>query len=212
MREPGVDTLVVVEVARSASECILRGGGVCLRFQWTGDRWTHAIEFEGTDDPVAVSVEFDPARDDLPHAVSPVYQQLETQQAAAGGMQALLVGQFGRRHFSAVFDFRIAAAQILIDVDVAVRGGDGSEILAATYLIDRTSSDLIDADMRRIRWILNSRSREPEPQTLDIAAVEPACLVLREAGRRATHVQAFASEGYGTRSRRLAYRWTATVI
>ena len=71
-----------------------------LVFTRAGDRWSHAVELAG--ERIASGVEFDPDRDDPDRPVSPAYQQLIGQELP-GIAQALLVGQWGHHHGSAVF-------------------------------------------------------------------------------------------------------------
>src|SRR5437868_6250030 len=78
-----------------------------LEFRWAADRWTHAIDGVSESGLVRIvrAIEGDPDRDDPARVVSPAYQQLHFQ-SADGLAQALLVGQSGLHHFSAVFTLR----------------------------------------------------------------------------------------------------------
>jgi len=186
-------------------------GGLRLAFRWTGDRWEHALERRqpGEARPLVVArtIEGDPDRDDPARVVSPTYQQLEFQGDGAT-RQALLVGQSGPHHFSAVFaveevprDDRPGASRvIIIRVDVADRCRTPVEALACTYLVDAVSDDLVDAGPSLIAWDLG-------PDRLTFAATEPARVALAEGGRRATQVQALAGPAPGSSTRRCLYSW-----
>ncbi len=177
-----------------------------LSFRWTGDRWAHAIEVRrpGVPDPVAVvrTIEGDPDRDDPARVVSPAYQQLEFQEGGTG-LRALLVGQSGPHHFSAVFAVEEGPDRVDIGVDVADRCRAPIEALACTYLVEATSGDLIDADPASIRWAI-----APGRLTLDPTA--PSHVQLSEGGRRATRAQAIAALAPGVQTHRCVYHWRWT--
>ncbi len=180
-----------------------------LAFPWTGDRWSHALEGEDTPGRVrlAHSIEGDPRRDDPARVVSPAYQQLSFQRGEAG-VQALLVGQSGPHHFSAVFTILERGEEIVIEVDVADRCRSALAALACTYRVNATSSDLRDADPDRILWELPALGH----RRLSLEAVEPTRIALAEAGRSATQVQASAPIRPDSRTQRCVYRWRWTTV
>jgi hypothetical protein len=182
-----------------------------LLFKWKGDRWVHSLEHildTGHNRTLARSVEGDPSRDDPSRVVSPVYQQLHFQ-TVGSTHQALLVGQSGPHHFSAVFsvDQRFRAGktdgpdyEIIIKVDVADRCRGPVEALASTYTVDARSDDLVDANPFLAIWNMG-------PNRLTFAAIEPARVSLAEAGRRATQIQALAGHSEGSPTNRFVYYW-----
>ena len=174
-----------------------------LAFRWTGDRWAHALELPGGDPlPIVRSLEGDPDRDHSARVVSPAYQQLEFQERGAT-WQALLVGQSGPHHFSAVFELTEAADAVEVAVDVADRCRAPIEALACTYLIEALSGDLIDAGPTGVAWSLATGR-------LDFRTTDPAHTQLAEAGRRASRVQANFALLPGVQTHRGAYQWRWT--
>ena len=128
-------------------------------------------------------------------------------------LQALLVGQSGPHHFSAVFAFdeipdrdvpgrplAEGSPRLLIRVDVADRSRGPVESLGATYTVDARSDDLVDAGPTVAAWGFG-------PDRLTFAAVGPAHVSLAEAGRRATRIQALAGTLEGASTRRFVYSW-----
>jgi hypothetical protein len=178
--------------------------GLRLRFQWLGHSWTHSIEYQGIEWPtprvLAIALEGDPERDDPARVVSPTYQQIHFQ-GEGPELQALLVGQSGPHHFSAVFTFdERSGGDASIDVDVADRCQGLVEKLAATYTVDARSDALVDADQFGAAW-------DYEPGRLTFAVVSPGQFTLAEAGRRATQIQAIAEPDSKSATRRLRYQW-----
>jgi hypothetical protein len=171
-----------------------------LTFQWTGDRWSHALEWPGV--VVARSVESDPRRerDEPARVISPAYQQVGFQRNGAR-VQALLVGQAGAHHFAAAFTVKEIGGATIVEVDVADRCRSDVSALASTYAVSLTSSDLRDADPARIVWEIAG-----ERLTFE-SAEPPSLLTLAEAGRSATRVQAGATIRPETATQRWAYRW-----
>ena len=141
--------------------------GLRLAFRWQMDRWLHAVEVGPSLRPVAWPIEGDPTRDDPSRVVSPAYQQLEFQEGG-GGHQALLVGQSGPHHFSAVFTVRGGEKGAEISVDVADRcrspvRGPGLHLFRGSRLRrpprGRSRPDRVGAT----RW--SSDFRSPRPDT-----------------------------------------------
>jgi hypothetical protein len=170
-----------------------------LAFRWVDDRWTHSIEPGPSGVPIARTIEGDPARDDPSRVVSPAYQQLEFQEGG-GGMQALLVGQSGPHHFSAVFTVEESEGGTDIMADVADRCRAPIQALACTYWVDVRSGDIVDASPSGIQWSIASGR-------LAFEVSSPGSAQLSEAGRRATRVQANASLVPGAYTHRCLYRW-----
>jgi hypothetical protein len=170
-----------------------------LAFRWSEDRWIHAIEPGRSGVPIAWTIEGDPSRDDPSRVVSPAYQQLEFQERGRA-IQALLVGQSGPHHFSAVFNVEESEGGTDIEADVADRCRVPIQAMACTYWVDVRSGDLVDADPSGIQWSLDSGR-------LAFGASSPGSAQLSEAGRRATRVQASASLVPGAYTHRCVYRW-----
>lgn len=177
-------------------------GGPRLRlvFVWTGDRWSHRIEIDGR--VFAVPVELPPESEVPSRVVSPTYQQLNFQDAPDGARLALLVGQSGPHHFSAVFTLRETDGATTLEIDVADRSSREVERFAATYTVAATSSDLVDGDDRSALW-----SREGT--SVRFEAVPPASSALAEAGRSASRVQALGRIDPREKTQRFVYRWSA---
>jgi hypothetical protein len=188
-----------------------------LAFTWAGDRWVHSLEHRGRGESshrvLALSVEGDSTFNDPTLVVSPTYQDLQFQ-ADGPTMQALLVGQSGLHHFSAVFSVEDQAQEtppgwpyeqrpcdVMIKVDVADRCRVPVEELAATYTIDARSDELAHAHTSFVAWDFG-------PNRLVFEAIDPAKVSLAEAGRRATRVQARAGAEKGTATRRFLYEWS----
>ena len=192
-------------------------GAFRLAFTWTGDRWTHALEHLGqgasAHRTLALSFEGDADRDDLERVVSPAYQDLQFQESEAGVM-ALLVGQSGPHHFSAVFEVSEPTVanvigrdplepeyNVTIKVDVADRCRVPVRSLASTYVVEAQSGDLdANSDSSVVSWKLES-------DDLAFAPKAPALASFAEAGRRATRVQACVSPEPGSSTHRLIYHW-----
>jgi hypothetical protein len=178
----------------------IEAGDFRLVFRWLGHSWTHWIEFGGQLRVLALALEGDPDRDHPARVVSPAYQQIHFQ-AEGSTWQALLVGQSGPHHFSAVFDFEDREpGEVRIGVDIADRCRGPIEALASTYTVDARSDELVDASPSRAAWDFG-------PGRLTFAATSPAQVALAEAGRRATQIQALAGLDSGLATHRLAYTW-----
>ena len=191
------------ELVHDGDRRLIVAGRLRLAFRWTGERWDHDLEAHPRDHAghriLAWSVEGDPDRDDPARVVSPAYQQLQFQEDGPT-LQALLVGQSGPHHFSAVFAVEEGPNRVVIKVDVADRCRGPVEALAATYTVDARSDDLVDASPSAAAWDFG-------PDRLTFAATEPASVSLAEAGRRATRIQALAGPGQGSATRRFFYHW-----
>ena len=115
----------------------------------------------------------------------------------------MLVGQWGPHHCSGVFTFEFQNPGVSIAVDVAVRTRGVIEALAATYLVQRTSSDLRDANSTMMVWDLEGQ----QPSRLRFEARAPGVVSLAEDGRQATCIQASGRVESESSTQRLYYRW-----
>lgn len=170
----------------------LAAGGLAVEFRRLADRWTHAILVDGL--PLAAATEVDGP--DETRVVSPTYQEIQLQ----GDDTALLMGQSGPHHFSAVFRLIETQGGVTLDIDVADRCRRPVAFLAATYLVERTSSELVDAGPSAIEWSTDSGR-------LRLEAGGSGRVGLAEAGRRATRAQAEGVVIEGSHTHRLTYRW-----
>ena len=174
-----------------------------LAFLWSVDRWTHALE---VGDPLQSGVSaFERGEGDDPcRVVSPAYQQLHFQGGDGGPAQALLVGQSGRHHFSAVYSVEGGIdGAVEVSVDVADRFAGGVEALGCTYRVDLSSGDLISANPEGAVWSVGGGR-------LTFGATEPGSIGLAESGRSATIVQASAGIDPRARTQRLRFHWRWT--
>jgi hypothetical protein len=197
---------------------LIVAGAFRLVFSWAGERWVHSLEHQGrgaaSHRVLALSTEGDPDRDDPTRVVSPTYQDLQFQEDGAK-IQALLVGQSGPHHFSAVFDveqrfphavtgwpYADPSHDILIKVDVADRCRGPIEALASTYTVDANSSDMIIAAQNIVEWDIGVNR-------LGLVTDHggPTQVAWAEAGRRATRVQALASIDRAKATQRFQYLW-----
>jgi hypothetical protein len=178
--------------------------GLRLEFSWTGDRWTHALWLGPVARTVcaARAVEADPDPDDPARVVSPAYQEVEFERGV-DRMGALLLGQAGPHHFSAVFAVWEGPSEVGIDIDVADRCRYGPATLACTYVMHPPVGILADADPARVAW-------DTADGRLALEAREPHRLTMAEAGRRAYQIQALAAIDPGSHTQRCAYRWRWT--
>jgi hypothetical protein len=94
----------------------------------------------------------------------------------------------------------------VVDVDIADRCRAAIDALAATYLIQLGSSDLVEADPRRIVW----RGPGLGQGRLEFTTGGEHQVALAEAGRQATRVQALARIVPTTYTQRLFYSWRWT--
>ncbi|HWE36286.1 MAG TPA: hypothetical protein VG406_06910 [Isosphaeraceae bacterium] len=182
----------------------VRAPGLVVEFHRLGDRWTHdvAVGPRGAPAVVAVAVEADAERDGPTRVVSPTYQELDFERGA-DRVGALLLGQAGPHHFSAVFAVWEDPGQVGVVVDVADRCRVPVESLACTYRLDLPAAALRSADPGAIAWDLPGGR-------LEFMAKEPARVAVAEAGRRGTLVQAEAGIDSKSHTQRCLYRWLWT--
>ncbi|MBX6312535.1 MAG: hypothetical protein IRY99_06390 [Isosphaeraceae bacterium] len=197
----------MVEIEEADREATIAAARLRLRFSWNGDRWAHALEVgpEPGGSLLARSVDIPAERIDSKRVVSPAFQQLQLQRGAFGA-QALLVGQSGPHHFSAVFHVRQWEASVLVEVDIADRCRAEIAGLASTYRVEVPAADWIEADPSRLIWRPGG-----SPQPLEFSAWGPpahrARITCAEAGRGAWHVQAEAPLDPRASTHRWSYRW-----
>lgn len=186
---------------------ILAASGLRLIFTRTADRWTHALELDGS--VLAESLETDADRSDASAVVSPAYQEIQPH--SLGDQQdsplcVLLTGKHFDHHFSAAVTFSIISDRpggVLVEWDVADRCRSPVSYLAATYQTPLGPGELADAGPHAIRWTgdrLGSGS-------LELLGGPPEILALAEAGRTGTRVQAVAKVDAAVFTHRLRYRW-----
>ena len=192
----------IADESRSHS---LGSSALRLTLDWRDDRWSHGLELGRASIVRAIEPTVD---DESNRFAFPVFQQasLSAEDDFANDFLALLVGQHGRRHASASFLVdQIDAGRLVVAVDLALRGTEPFS-LACTYLVEASSSELIEADGSRIVWsprggegrlILEATSDDLSTTTLALA----------EAGRRATLVQAIARFDPRSLTQRSRYRW-----
>jgi hypothetical protein len=187
---------------------ILLAPGVRLAFRWTRDRWTHALEIQQRPTPgwlpVARAVEDDATPEKSAFVMSPAYQEIEPH-AFEPGVRALLTGQSGPHHFSAVVTTRVNSRSILCEFDIADRCRSPVQALACTYEMDLDVGDLLDAGPRRIVWGSGICAG-----TLELLAEMPAQLALDASRPRAYRVQAIAQIDPKSFTHRCLYQWRWT--
>jgi len=193
-------------------------GDFRLTFRWAGDRWAHELEHRGPRDPRPLARSFEAAaeHDGPARVVSPAFQQLSFQEVGPK-IQALLVGQSGPHHFSAVFEVEGRKSRrsddwpypedpqtVAIKVEVADRCRAPVEGLASTYRVAADSGELSGEPPGdgppELTWDLG-------PNRLGFVAPPPARVALAEDGRRATRVQAVAASPPGLSTYRWTYYW-----
>ncbi len=188
-----------------------------LVFRRIGERWVHSIEVgTGLERCVfAQTVEADPDRDDYRQVVSPTYQDLHFQNDERG-THALLVGQYGPRHFSAAIqvayregrrpeDHTPGPAFTTIEVDVAERCRERIEVLASTYTIP--SSDLRDKGV----WEVSAQGWVGQAALILNTSQSPeARVVLSQESARTFRVQIVRTLLPSQSGSRLVYRWQVT--
>ena len=176
--------------------------GFRLDFAWSGDRWAHALRVRCADgwSLLASTVEGGIHGDDPARVVSPAYQQFHWQEEDGG--LAMLLGQSGPHHFSAVVAVRREGDRVVIAVDLADRCRAAVEALACTYTVEAPPALLLEAGPDRAAWGQDGGAG------LTFEAVAPSRVALAEAGRSRTRVQAAAAIDPQSRTHRCLYRWS----
>jgi hypothetical protein len=92
-----------VHISDAADGCRIENGSLAISARWTGDQWLISLEHDTTEGWVsfAESTEVASSADDVAIEV-PVFQQKIARINSDGCGELLLIGQFGRRHFSGV--------------------------------------------------------------------------------------------------------------
>jgi hypothetical protein len=180
--------------------------GFGLWFARNDGRWGHNFGPVGepfdTIPRLAVSIEWNPDRDDPERVASPVFQELQLQRDGAGRPHVLLLGMAGPHHFSGAFVCDEADGVSRISVDVADRCRvAGAGFLASTYGMSLHSGQLAASDGSSIAWDC------PQGRLL-LAAGPGTRLALAEAGRSLTCVQALPEIGVVGATRRWQYSWS----
>lgn len=192
-------TAGVLELESSDDRRAIVTPSLRLVFFWTGDRWRHQVEL-GDLGPLVASVEILGDHRDHARVLSPAYQQFHWEHRGRS-VHAMLLGQSGPHHFSAVFTVCEMAEGAEVTVDVADRCRSEVTELAATYHVRLLGGDLATAEPERVAWSPVSGKR------LIFTAQPQARIALAEAGRQATRVQVLAGPRPKDYTHRLAYAW-----
>jgi hypothetical protein len=199
--------------------CAIRGRGVQITFERSGDRWTHHLAFDcgparkGTPGIAAAALETDAEHADAARIVSPVYQEITRHDFAGDRMRGLcllLTGRLFTHHFSAAVSVLTEHGDpdaVVIDFDIADRCRAHVASLAATYQIQLGSSNLSDAGPQAIVWCPLEDDAGAGRGRIELHSDPPGSLALTEAGRQATRIQAVAAIDPAVFTHRLRYRW-----
>jgi hypothetical protein len=182
----------------------IRALGLRLEFRWTGDRWTHSLDV-GSDDhyeTIVRAFNIAPELENPASVVSPAFQQVEFQ-GERDRRSALLLGQSGPHHFSAVFQVWERDNEAGVDVDLADRCRYDLDRLACTYHVLLNSGELQSADDRSIAW----QSPRFGGGGLVLEALGSTRVALAEGGRAATRVQALGELNRAGATHRCTFRW-----
>lgn len=133
----------MLEIEKSADAYIVRSGNLLVRFEYSTDRWRHAIAVCGTrEQPFLLSSE-EGAPDD-PRPPSPAFQELRLESIGSDVCEFQLFGQAGKGIYSAAVRFDGAAAEITFDV-AARANRAGAEIHeGSAYAVAPTASYTVD--------------------------------------------------------------------
>ena len=178
---------------------------VHYRFHWMGDRWKQEIACGGGCGaiPKIWSVEGAVAGEGGPTPASPTFDRLELEQAGPRVVHARLSGASGKLRSSAVFSFEERDDEVVVDVEVDVRGVGPGESPIATYLIESSAGRLAKGEAASIRWT--------NPDTsLVFEAHAPARVVADEAGMGTIRLKAESPRDPSAGSHALHYRWRWT--
>jgi hypothetical protein len=187
---------------------LIVAGGLRLVFEWSGDRWLHSLEariHDGSYQVIAKALNLSAERDEPSRVFSPTFQDLQFQEHGSG-LQALLVGQAGPHHFSAVFSVEndrkpdYDSYDLLIRIDIADRCRSQVEALASTYVLSADTAELFDAGPNIAAWRCGLG-------LLCLHPIAPARVTRAEAGRLASQFQIFTTPEAVSSTHRLIYHW-----
>ncbi len=198
----------MVTIEESADERSIVTPDCRLAFRFETTRWSHRLQIGN--DTFARSVEPDPDRDDYRLVASPTYQDLHFQ-VETERVYALLVGQYGPRHFSASFavsfirgDSCEGRGATRIEVDVAERCRERIDALASTYLVPSAGF----SDRHGGSWLL------PEGQGSKVVSLglfgtqePPGQIVYNEFSARTLRAQVLRLHPGTPTNNRLIYCW-----
>lgn len=184
-----------------------------LRFWYKETHWRHEITSEGPTSSVPRLVPQEPLVDDIDHGrvINPTYQQIHLDKDGKGGVRAMLVGQSGPHHFSAVFHVYEDEGGATIDVDVADRCLAPMHALAATYAVDASHGQwgTVTATDRQGREHTNIVLDASNPVCHLVFEVDPPGRTALDAGNLArVRVQALAHLDPSQNTQRFRYRWS----
>ena len=180
---------------------------VHYRFHWMGDHWKQEIDCGGGCEaiPQIWSIEGQVAHDGHIAVASPAYEKLDLEQISPMIVVARLDGQAGPRRASASFTIEERPDEVVVDVEMKVRGAGAApgEAPMATYLIESSSGHLERAGAATITW--------PNPRTtLVFEAEAPARVEANEAGMGTIRLKALAPHDPSAEVQTLRYRWRLT--
>jgi hypothetical protein len=192
---------MVTEVGTTDSRWRITALGLHLEFAWTGDRWTHGLSVGQPPEPIPAvrAIEADPSPDDPARVISPAYQEVQFQ-PGTDRLGALLLGQAGRHHFSAVFTVWEEPSATCIAVDVADRCRYAPAALACTYQVDLPHDTPLAADEARVTWTLDGGR-------LTLEVPESSRIVRIEQTRRAPRLRVEARIDPNNHTQRCHYGW-----
>ncbi len=171
------------------------------RFHWMGDRWKQEIVSDGACEaiPNIWSVEGQVALDGHLAVASPAYERLDLERVGPN-VVARLDGVEGSRHASATFTFEERPDEVVVDVEVNVRGAEPGEAPIATYLIESSAGHLERGEAATITWT-------NPPTTLVFEADAPSKVEANEAGMGTIRLKALAPLDPSADAQTLRYRW-----
>ena len=188
-----------------------------LRFRRIEERWTHQIDLGAESRPFARTIEADPSRDSHRDMPSPAFQDLHLQDDGDSWL-AMLVGQFGPRHFSSTFrvspqtrsSFEVSFTT-RIEVDVADRFREGARTLRLSYqILSPWSYDDRSSDACNAVWALPGPREDSAPASLSVSVEDcPGASArvegIEPSGSRARVERPIAAEA---RTGRLIFSWS----
>jgi|AACY02.2.fsa_nt_gi hypothetical protein len=118
-------------IARGPEPRAVRGGGLVVRFVWSGDRWAHVVTAEPLAEPRWASLEHDSAGDGEAAPASPPLVEFAEVETPAG-TAAVAVGRWRDCHFSASILPEPGHAGVRFEL--ACRTASPPESLGSTYL------------------------------------------------------------------------------